>query len=410
VSFGRASTSWLRDATRCRSRNGVNVLFLTHSFPRSHGDAPGSFLLRLATALKERSVNVHVVAPSAEGLSSIEDMDGIQVERFRYAPRRYEKLAYTGNMAQDVASSWSARLALIGFMGSDFVSSLRARRSFEPDVIHAHWWFPSGVVGSWLARLSHRPLVTTLHGTDVRMARSVAFSRPMFRHVLQHSAKVTTVSSWLASEVTSLVPSVRPAIAPMPADTERYAPGGRRENARLLFVGRFTPQKGLDHLLRALAQMKRPAILDIVGNGGTSERYRALAQELAVTDRVAWHGQLRSDQLAGLYRAATALVVPSIDEGLGLVAVEALLCETPVVAFRSGGLTDVIQDGRTGILVSPGDSAALAAALDSVIAEPERARTLGAAGRLYALSTFAPESAAQRYSDIYAKAVERHAT
>ena len=386
----------------------MNVLFLTHSFPRSHGDAPGSFLLRLAKALQDRSVNVHVVAPAAQGLSAAEEIDGVPVERFRYAPRRFEKLAYTGNMAQDIASSWSARLALLGFMGSDFVAGVRARRSFEPDVIHAHWWFPSGVIGSWLSRLSHRPLVTTLHGTDVRMARSVAVSRPLFRHVLQHSAAVTTVSTWLADEVRGMLPSSAPLIAPMPADTAMYVPGRRREEARLLFVGRFTTQKGLDHLLRALSLMKGRAVLDIVGNGGDGERYRALAQELSVSNRVAWHGQLRPDQLAGLYQAATALVVPSIDEGLGLVAVEALLCETPVVAFRSGGLTDVIQDGVTGVLVSPGDAAALASALDSVIAEPERARALGAAGRIYSLGKFAPESVAQRYSDIYAQVLDSH--
>jgi glycosyltransferase involved in cell wall biosynthesis len=388
----------------------VNVLFLTHSFPRSLGDAPGSFILRLAKALQQRSVNVHVVAPAAAGLSSVEEIDGVTVERFRYAPRRFEKLAYTGNMAQDVASSWSARLALVGFMGSDFVAGVRARRSFEPDVIHAHWWFPSGVVGSWLARLSHLPLVTTLHGTDVRMARSVAVSRPLFRRVLQHSASVTTVSTWLADEVRGMLPSSAPVVAPMPADTTMYTPGRRREEARLLFVGRFTPQKGLDHLLRALSLMKGRAVLDVVGNGGDSERYRALAQELSVSNRVAWHGQLTGQQLAGLYQAATALVVPSIDEGLGLVAVEALLCETPVVAFRSGGLTDIIQDGNTGVLVSPGDAAALAAALDSVITEPERARALGEAGRLYVLAKFAPESAAARYSDIYDQVVDSHAT
>ena len=159
----------------------------------------------------------------------------------------------------------------------------------------------------------------------MRLAKSVAISRSLFRNVLQHSSAVTTVSSWLGAEVRALVPSINPLIAPMPADTVRYTPGGRREGARLLFVGRFTAQKGLDHLLRALALMKRPAVLDIVGNGGDSARYRALAHELSVETKVAWHGQLRNDQLAGLYRAATALVVPAIDEGLGLVAVEALL-------------------------------------------------------------------------------------
>src|SRR5256714_7049114 len=144
----------------------MNVLFLTHSFPQGEGDAAGSFILRLAVALRDEGINVRVVAPAAAGLPSAEVLDGIRVERFRYAPRRYEKLAYTGNMASDVASSWTARLALVGFLGSDFVHAVRARRSFEPQLVHAHWWFPNGVVGTWVSGLAHIPLVTTLHGTD----------------------------------------------------------------------------------------------------------------------------------------------------------------------------------------------------------------------------------------------------
>ena len=379
----------------------MNVLFLTHSFPRHPGDAAGSFILRLASALAKEDVDVHVVAPAASGLPSVEAIDGITVERFRYAPRRMEKLAYTGNMAQDVASSWSARFALAGFFGSDFVAAVRARRSFEPDVVHAHWWFPSGVIGTWLSRMSQRPLVTTLHGTDVRLARSVAVSRPLLRHVLRHSAAVTTVSTWLSREVNSLVPSVSPEVLPMPAATDRFTPGGGREKARLLFVGRLTPQKGVDHLLRAVSRMQRPAMLDIVGEGSSRNDLRALAHELSLNGRVAWHGQLSADQLAGLYRAATAVVVPSTEEGLGLVAVEALLCETPVVGFRSGGLTDVIQHDTTGTLVRPGDSTALAAALDDVVTNPERAAILARAGRIHALSNFAPESAAKSYAAVY---------
>jgi glycosyltransferase involved in cell wall biosynthesis len=379
----------------------VNVLFLTHSFPRHAGDAAGSFILRLASALAKEDVEVHVVAPSARDLPPAEVMDGVTVERFRYAPRRLEKLAYTGNMAHDVASSWRARLALVSFLGSDFVTAVRARRSFEPDVIHAHWWFPSGVIGTWLSRMSHRPLVTTLHGTDVRLARSVAVSRPLFRHVLQHSAAVTTVSTWLSREVKRMVPAARPEVLPMPAAIDSFAPRHDRQRSRLLFVGRLTPQKGVDHLLRALSQMRETAILDIVGEGTAREDLRALARDLSLNGRVAWHGQLSQEQLAGLYCAASALVVPSIDEGLGLVAVEALLCETPVVGFRSGGLTDVIRDRSTGILVEPGDSTALARVLDDVIANPDRAAVLGKAGRMHALSTFAPESVARNYARLY---------
>ena len=111
-----------------------------------------------------------------------------------------------------------------------------------------------------------------------------------------------------------------------------------------------------------------------------------------------------------LYQRAAAVVVPSVDEGLGLVAVEALLCETPVVAFDSGGLRDVIQHNKTGLLVKPGDRAALASALDDLLARDGRGSDLGRAGRLYALSAFAPESAARRYAGIYRQVLGANAS
>ena len=380
----------------------MNVLFLTHSFPRSEGDAAGSFILRLAVALREEDVTVRVVAPAAAGLPASEEIEGVSVERFRYAPRRFEKLAYTGNMAQDVSTSWTAKLALVGFLGSDFVHSVRARRSFEPDLVHAHWWFPNGVVGTWVSGLAHIPLVTTLHGTDVRLARKVGVARPLFGHVLKHSAAVTTVSSWLRDEAAMLAPGIHPTVAPMPVATKLFSPGASRDGQRLLFVGRLNDQKGADHLLNALALMKtREAWVDIVGDGPNREALKALAQQLGVASRIRWHGQVAQSELAPFYQQAAAVVIPSIDEGLGLVAVEALLCETPVVAFDSGGLRDVIQHEKTGLLVKPGDNAALAATLDDLLARDGRGSQLGRAGRLYALSAFAPESVARRYAGIY---------
>jgi glycosyltransferase involved in cell wall biosynthesis len=304
-------------------------------------------------------------------------------------------------MATDVASSWSAKFALVGFMGADFLQAVRARRNFEPQVVHAHWWFPSGVVGTWVGGLAHVPLVTTLHGTDVRLARSVGVAKPLFGHVLKHSAAVTTVSHWLKDETEALVPGVHPIVAPMPVSTDLFVPGNSRDPRRLLFVGRLTPQKGLEHLLHALSTMKTQASLDIVGDGPSRASLEELAKELGVQTRVRWHGQVAQSELPRLYQSAAALVVPSAEEGLGLVAVESLLCETPVVAFDSGGLRDIIQHDRTGLLVKPGDRAALASALDDLLSRDGRGSDLGRAGRLYALSAFAPESAARRYAEIY---------
>jgi glycosyltransferase involved in cell wall biosynthesis len=313
-------------------------------------------------------------------------------------------------MAGDVASSWTAKFALVGFLGSDFVHAVRARRSFEPEIVHAHWWFPNGVVGTWVGGLAHIPLVTTLHGTDVRLARSVGVAKPLFGHVLKHSAAVTTVSSWLKAETEALVPGVYPTVAPMPVATDRFVPGTSRDPKRLLFVGRLTAQKGLEHLLYALSSMKAQASLDIVGDGPNRASLEDLAQQLGVAPRIRWYGQLSQSDLPQLYQRAAAVVVPSIDEGLGLVAVEALLCETPVVAFDSGGLRDVIQHDKTGLLVKAGDRAALARTLDDLLARDGRGSDLGRAGRLYALSAFAPESVARRYAGIYRQVLGANAS
>lgn len=384
----------------------MKVLFLTHSFPRRPGDAPGSFVLRLATALKGEGIETHVVAPAAPGLESHDNLEDVPVERFRYAPRKYETLAYTGNMATQVKASWSARVTMLGFLGAEFRSAVRARRDFEPDLVHAHWWFPNGLVGTWLSKMAHKPLITTLHGTDVRLARSVAFSRPAFRHVLTSSVAVTAVSRWLANEVQEVVSAPAPIVAPMPVATELFSPGGRRHDDRFLFVGRLNKQKGIELLLHAIARIPDTSIsLDVVGDGDDRESLRDLAQALGIGDRVRWHGALPQPKLADFYREATALVVPSVGEGLGLVAVEAQLCETPVVAFDSGGLPDVVQHDRTGILVNDVDAGALAAALVSLLQRDDRGASLGAAARLHALATFAPESVARRYADIYRSAL-----
>lgn len=379
----------------------MRVLFLTHSYPRHHGDAPGSFLLRLAIALEEQGVKVSVVAPAAPGIAASERLDGIAVERFRYAPRRFERLAYTGTMVQEVRDSWSGRLAMLGLLGAELASSVRSSRRFQPDVLHAHWWFPGGLVGSWTASLVNVPLVTTMHGSDVRLARNTMAARPAFRRVMRRSAAVTTVSRWLASQVGEILPSIHPTVAPMPVDTALFTPGEEHRGNRLLFVGRLNAQKGIDRLIAALPAMRTPVMLDVVGDGPDREVLMRQAHQAGIANRISWLGALPQTELPVLYRRAAAVVIPSIEEGLGLVAAEAQLCEAPVVASESGGLPDIVRHEETGVLVRPADSAALAAALDDLLSRPDRGRSLGEAGRLHALDAFAPESVARRYADLY---------
>ena len=387
----------------------MKVLFLSHSYPRFPTDPVGSFVLRLAVALRGQGVETRVIAPAAQGLAHREEYEGIVVERFRYAPAQLETLAYSGTMRDQVHASWVAKAALGSLMAAEFAKALRMRSGFRADLVHGHWWFPGGMVGTWLRRWWRVPLVITMHGSDVRLARASRAATALFRRVLTRTEVVTTVSRWLAAETTAIVPTVHPVVAPMPIKPDLFHPGGPRAPDTLLFVGKLNQQKGIEHLLRALALMRaRPTVDVVVGVGSAPADVASLAQSLGVADRLRWFPLLPQAELADRYRACTALVMPAVEEGLGLVAAEALLCEAPVVAFASGGLTDLIVDGWTGLLVPPGDVGALARALDDLLARPDRGAGLGTAGRQAMLATFGPDAVALRYAGIYRAALAGH--
>lgn len=387
-------------AERAESPAYVRVLFVTHSFPRYSGDVAGAFILRLAGALADCGVEVRVLAPAAAELPSTDIVDGIGVRRFRYAPRRWETLAYTGTMAEQVAASLGGKAALAGLLSRGALAARHAAAEFAPDVIHAHWWFPSGLMA--LGSFTARPLVTTLHGSDVRLARRSAWAPTLFRRVMHKSAKVTAVSGYLASEAKAMAPGVEVAVEPMPVSIALFSPGtASRARDRFLFVGRLNQQKGIALLIQALAASTGGAALDVVGDGDDRGALESTARALGIPDRVRWHGRRSQEELVPLFREATAVVIPSEGEGLGLVAVEAQLCGAPVIAFRSGGLTDVVEDGTTGVLTPPGDVRALAAAMDAMLARSDHGAAMGAAGRTAALARFSPDVVAAHYATIY---------
>jgi glycosyltransferase involved in cell wall biosynthesis len=387
----------------------TDVLFLAHSFPRTPDDPVGSFVLRLAVALRGEDFRVRVLAPSAPGLAETEAFEGIAVRRFRYAPRRLETLAYSGTMLAQARGSVLGAGTVLSLAAANARAANREVRRAPTALVHAHWWFPGGLAGTVGGAIRQLPLVTTLHGSDISAARSSLLATAVFRRVLRRSTRVTTVSSWLAAETRALVPDAAPVVAPMPVAPALFRPGGARARDRLLFVGKLNAQKGIEPLLRALGQMKAKPRLDIVvGVGSDAADVRALAGELGIAAQLFFHPLLSQTDLARLYREATALVAPMTGEGLGLVAIEAALSGMPVVAFGSGGLLDIVVDRRTGLLTPPGDVAALANALDALLSMPEQGASLGAAGRHHALETFAPDVVARRYATLYREAIVAH--
>jgi glycosyltransferase involved in cell wall biosynthesis len=380
----------------------VRVLFLAHAYPRHATDPVGSFVGNLAVALRARDVHVTVSAPSAPGLAAFEEIAGVPVHRFRYAPARFETLAYTGTMSAQVRDSVAGKAAMVGYLASSLRAARRLARRQPFDLVHAHWWFPGGLVASALSSATRLPFVTTLHGSDLRLATSFPFGRRLFAHVARRASAVTAVSSWLARGAEELAPGRAVSVAPMPVLADLFQPDGAHEGDLLLFVGKLTEQKGLARLLRAMTYMRERPRLAVVGAGRVDDSaVRALARELGLDGRIEWPPLLTQAELAAQYRRAAVHVVPALDEGLGLTAVESLLSETPVVGFRSGGLPDIVPDGVAGRLVEPGDDRALAAALDALLADPASRRAMGAAGRAHAERQFGSVAASERYVNLY---------
>lgn len=381
----------------------MRVLVCTQGFPRHPADHHASFVLDHARALTAAGAEVEVSCPAGPGLPTCdaypapgdEDPDAtVRIRRFRYAPRRFETLAYSGGMHHRARGSGALLLPffLAGFL-LDVVA--RARRF---DVIHAHWWLPSGVVAVVAGRLTGTPVVVQVHGTDAAMAQR--FLRWPARWVLRRADAVIAVSEDLAGWVRGAA-GVEATVLPMPlrpvlAEALHHDPTPPPADGPVLAVGRLVPEKAFDVLIRAAAKAAVPVVL--VGDGGQEPALRALAAEVGAD--VTFAGPVPPDELGPHYRAARLVAVPSHREGFGLVAAEALASGRAVVASAVGGLAQVVADGVTGRLVPAGDVEALADALATT--DPG----LGARGPA-SIAWIAPERIGPATIDVYRHVLDR---
>jgi glycosyltransferase involved in cell wall biosynthesis len=341
------------------------VLHVTSSFPRHPDDAVAPFLLDLARGQTVDGMRVTVIAPHDEGLPRREQIDGVEIVRVRYAPARYEQLAYRGGLLRAVRDV--RRLPFVpGLVASLANGTRKVAQESRPDVIHAHWWLPSG-----LAALAARPrtLVVTLHGSDVGLLAKPGVA-PVGRMVASRARFVAAVSDALLEEARGplRLDATRSGVVPMPIVVD--APAAARPIPagppwRAIAIGRASPEKGFDVLLEALARARAAGAdvrLELVGSGPERGPLVAQSERLGLGDAVTFVDPIARAALHARVLAAHAVVVPSRREGLGLVAVEALALGRPVIASRTGGLPEVVTPGA-GVLVTPDDPEALAAAL-----------------------------------------------
>jgi glycosyltransferase involved in cell wall biosynthesis len=170
------------------------------------------------------------------------------------------------------------------------------------------------------------------------------------------------------------------------------------------------PRKGIRFLLEAAAQLK-PQFPDLkvvlAGDGFERPELVRLADQLGISPDVTFLGWVPNTDLPPYYRAAAVSVIPSLEEGFGIPAAEAMGCEIPVVASDAGGLPEVVENGVTGLVVPRGDAGALAQAIRSLLTNPQRRREMGQAGRARALRLFDWDRSAEQFEQIYREVAAR---
>ena len=192
-------------------------------------------------------------------------------------------------------------------------------------------------------------------------------------------------------------------------DTElfRAAPGAERNADEILCVGRASdPNKGIEDLIEAFAQLPHPLRLTLVDDSHPNHPARKRAQRLGCADRLQITGRIDTDELVRRYQRASLVVVPSRYEGFGLAAVEAMACGTPVVACAAGALTEVVGEAGGGVLVPPNQPRALASAIADLMARPETRTMLGKRGSIRVKEAYAWPRVARVTADAYVQFIE----
>ena len=386
----------------------IEILYLTHNYPRYAGDFAGGFVARLAEMVLASGRGIAVLAPHHRDAPLDETMNGVRVRRFRYGADARETLAYQGDLGKIQIAGRRGIIAHYRFIRSFARAAEEMMAREKPRTIHAHWWIPAGHIARKL-RFSGN-LVVTLHGTDLRLLRNKRWLRPVARKVFDRASIVTVVSSWLASVLIAMFPGVEKKlrVTPMPPNDDVFHRGSSQERANeppiILSVTRFTAQKRNNVLLHALAQLRDQGIAfraRLIGQGPLRHGIIGLVESLGLSGQVTLDGPVTQPELAVRYRAADVVVLPAVDEGFGMALVEAQLCGTAVVGVQSGGLPDIIHDGSTGLLGQPDDAADLARVLQRLLGDDSLRSQLAEAGAIAAAENFSSSVIVNRFKQWY---------
>jgi len=265
-------------------------------------------------------------------------------------------------------------------------------KKIKPDILHAHYASSYGLLG---ALVNFHPFVVSVWGSDVfDFPRKSAIHKLIMKYVFRKADKILSTSNIMAKE-TNLYTQKEIAVTPFGVDTEKFQPGITNN----VFLGKsivigtvkaLEKKYGMKYLLKSFSiiKLKHPELiieLLIVGGGTEEKQLKELAKQLGIESDTTFTGKISPTEVNKYHSQLSIAVFPSIydSESFGVAVLEASACQVPVIASRIGGLTEVVQDGITGILVPPRDEVALAEAIEKLVLDKSLRKRMGQAGRIF---------------------------
>ena len=399
----------------------MKVLVIGSVYPRFHEDAEVPWLRTSIAHLKKAGLQVRVLAPAYKGLKSHE-IDGVPVNRFRYAPANLEMLTHEEGAPSKMASKPWLQLLAIPYIISGFFKCLHICRKWRPDIIHAHWPFPHAYIALGAAKMFKIPLVLNFHGAELLLIRKKKWVKPLLKFAIGQAQAVFANSSFTAGKIKAIR---NVDVEWSPYGTTLDVGGGHTRNApephaingkfRILFVGRHIERKGICYLIEAAKYLPRDQFeIRIVGVGDLTEELKKQAASMPPESaEIIFTGKLSAEDLANEYRTANVFTLPAIvdskgdTEGLGVVLIEAMELGLPVVASNVGGIPDVVVDGVSGILVPEKSPEALASAFKKLSSDAGLVRDLLAGAQKRIEECFTWDGIIERQVQAYEECLKR---
>ena len=298
-----------------------------------------------------------------------------------------------------------------------------ARDPVDADVAHAHTWY-ADMAGLWIRTLHRIPLIVTLHSMEPlrpwkadQLGSGYLLSSWIEKTAVQAADRVIAVSTGMRADILRhfQVDPAKVVVIHNGIDPDRFKRTDKKDaltalgvrTPYVLFVGRITDQKGIFDLLTAAPNLPNGVQVVLCASApDTPEIEERLRRTVLRHPNVHWINRMVPvDQVVQLYSHASVFVCPSVYEPFGLINLEAMACGTAVVASAVGGIVEVVEDGKTGILLPPSRPDELAAAIRRLLDDPAEARAMGQAGRRRVEEKFAWASVAERTEAVYADAI-----